>query len=220
MNRQRLSDTHAAERPRERLFSLGPSSLTVVELLAILIGSGTRRFDALVVAQEGVGIDAIMAAAGLTRGGFYGYFRSKAELFAEVMRGEHDFNKRLQARGGKTPDELTRQALDVVAGYLHPDNRGRVGQGCTMASLSVDIARAGKRARRHHTAQLRALVAELERGLEDAHSPDPRALAAVALCVGGISLARALDDEALVQALLAACEAAAAEQLSGDLPAS
>ena len=32
-----------------------------------------------------------MAAAGLTRGGFYGYFSSKAELYAEVMRGDHDF---------------------------------------------------------------------------------------------------------------------------------
>ena len=47
----RLSETNAEERPRERLYSLGPSALTVVELLAILIGTGTTREDALSVAS-------------------------------------------------------------------------------------------------------------------------------------------------------------------------
>ena len=31
-----------AERPRERLWSLGPAALTTVELVAILLGSGGR----------------------------------------------------------------------------------------------------------------------------------------------------------------------------------
>ena len=47
----RLSEVHGAERPRERLYALGPASLTLVELLAILIGTGTARGDALEVAQ-------------------------------------------------------------------------------------------------------------------------------------------------------------------------
>ena len=46
----RLSEARPAERPRERLFSLGPTSLTLAELLAILIGTGTSRSDALEVA--------------------------------------------------------------------------------------------------------------------------------------------------------------------------
>jgi DNA repair protein RadC len=46
----RLSDVGFAERPRERLFARGPASLTLVELLAILIGTGTARGDALEVA--------------------------------------------------------------------------------------------------------------------------------------------------------------------------
>ena len=47
----RLSETNLSDRPRERLFSLGPTSLTTAELLAILIGTGTWGNDALVVAQ-------------------------------------------------------------------------------------------------------------------------------------------------------------------------
>jgi DNA repair protein RadC len=57
-----LGETHHEERPRERLMSLGPGALTVVELLAIVIGVGTRGRDALAVAGD------LMAAAGSLRG--------------------------------------------------------------------------------------------------------------------------------------------------------
>jgi AcrR family transcriptional regulator len=83
----------------------------------------------------GVGIDEIMAAADLTRGGFYGYFRSKSDLFAAVMQVEHDFNRRMGERPGESVRELGESALDVVSGYLDPRNRKSVGRGCAMASL-------------------------------------------------------------------------------------
>ncbi|MCZ6917609.1 MAG: DNA repair protein RadC [Gemmatimonadetes bacterium] len=50
------------ERPRERLFTLGPSALTAVELVAILLGTGTRRSDVLEVAA-----DLLEAAGGTLR---------------------------------------------------------------------------------------------------------------------------------------------------------
>jgi TetR/AcrR family transcriptional repressor of nem operon len=34
---------------------------------------------------DNVSLDDIMAGAGLTRGGFYNYFESKSELYAEVL---------------------------------------------------------------------------------------------------------------------------------------
>ena len=162
---------------------------------------------------DGVGIDGIMAAAKLTRGGFYGYFRSKRHLFAEVMRGEHDFNKRMQARRGMDRETLTREALEIVGGYLDPANRKRVGQGCAMASLSVDVARADRAVREAYADKVRDLTHEFARGLERPADPDPRALASLALCVGGLVLARGVADESLSRAMLSACRAAVAEQL-------
>ena len=41
-----------AERPRERLWSLGPAALTTVELLAILLGTGTGGRTALDLAAD------------------------------------------------------------------------------------------------------------------------------------------------------------------------
>src|SRR2546425_1873353 len=48
----RLSEHPAHDRPRERLWSVGPAALTGQELLAILLGTGCTGRDALVVAGE------------------------------------------------------------------------------------------------------------------------------------------------------------------------
>jgi DNA repair protein RadC len=60
MKTLRVGDTSQAERPRERLLSLGPSALTAIELLAILLGAGTARSDAVAIAGN------LLASAGGT----------------------------------------------------------------------------------------------------------------------------------------------------------
>ncbi len=107
MRQRRLSETRAAERPRERLFSLGPSSLTVVELLAILVGSGTPRYDALVVAHGllSVGDGSLR---GLVRrpvgelAGVDGVGRAKAARVVAAL----ELARRLDAEGREAPFEI------------------------------------------------------------------------------------------------------------------
>ena len=48
----RLSEHLEHDRPRERFWAVGPGALTGQELLAILLGTGTRGRDALSVAGE------------------------------------------------------------------------------------------------------------------------------------------------------------------------
>src|SRR5437764_15459357 len=48
----RLAEHPAHDRPRERLWSVGPAALTGQELLAILLGTGSSGRDALAVAGE------------------------------------------------------------------------------------------------------------------------------------------------------------------------
>ena len=48
----RLSEHLEHDRPRERFWAVGPGALTGQELLAILLGTGTRGQDALAVAAE------------------------------------------------------------------------------------------------------------------------------------------------------------------------
>ncbi|MGH7568248.1 MAG: RadC family protein [Gemmatimonadales bacterium] len=48
----RLSEQPHQDRPRERLWAMGPAALTGQELVAILLGTGARGRDALAVAGE------------------------------------------------------------------------------------------------------------------------------------------------------------------------
>src|SRR2546428_11019653 len=48
----RLSEHLEQDRPRERFWAVGAGALTAQELLAILLGTGTRGQDALAVAGE------------------------------------------------------------------------------------------------------------------------------------------------------------------------
>src|SRR6266513_4145650 len=48
----RLSEHLEHDRPRERFWAVGPGALTGQELLAILLGTGTRGRDALAVAGD------------------------------------------------------------------------------------------------------------------------------------------------------------------------
>ena len=156
---------------------------------------------------DGVGIDDIMAAAGLTRGGFYNHFRSKAALFEQVVAHKHGFIDLMRRRDGRTRTTLRAQCQAIVDDYLEPAHLTEVGEGCTMAALLGDVARAGPAARRGFSAAVARLADEFARGLDAGKTQDDRALASLALCVGGLALARGLSDRKLAAALLAACRA-------------
>ncbi|HEX5386205.1 MAG TPA: DNA repair protein RadC [Gemmatimonadales bacterium] len=53
--RTTLASLPPDDRPRERLWTLGPSALTVVELLALVLGSGTGTGDVLALATRLLG---------------------------------------------------------------------------------------------------------------------------------------------------------------------
>ena len=68
---------------------------------------------------ENVSIDAIMAGSGLTRGGFYSYFRSKSDLYVEAMRCFFtDPNWKNRWRGLKFNSNSPNMAAQIVRPYL------------------------------------------------------------------------------------------------------
>jgi DNA repair protein RadC len=49
---KKLKDLSESDRPREKLQAKGPEALSDVELLAVLLGSGTKECDVLAVAER------------------------------------------------------------------------------------------------------------------------------------------------------------------------
>ncbi|XOV85802.1 MAG: TetR/AcrR family transcriptional regulator [Pseudomonadota bacterium] len=159
---------------------------------------------------NGIGIEGIMQELGLTRGGFYNHFNSKQDLFAEVLRWDKDFVVRMRARD---ENALAEQGIKVAMDYLEPKHRMKVGPNCVLTTLTPDVVRAGDEASVAFTETVQALVREFERGLDNPKKDDERALVAVALCVGGLLLARGTDGTRLANKISKACQRAVTREL-------
>ncbi len=148
-----------------------------------------------------VTIDQVMAAAGLTRGGFYAHFRNKAELHAEAVssflmgRGAQ-----WRAEAGVDPEKLVPvMAMQMVESYLSDRHLGDLEGQCPMIALPSDIARADPATRAAYQTLLEAMVGLFEQTMEaDRADAREQALVAAVLCVGGMVLARTLPDSPLV----------------------
>ena len=147
---------------------------------------------------DGIGVADLMKEAGLTHGGFYGNFASKEHLMAEACQrafagSAERWQGIIDARG---PD-----ALDTITqGYLSRRHVEHPGQGCAVAALGADVSRLSPPVRAAMTAGVKdqiATLASLGEGDREA------AMARYAAMVGALVLARAVDDPALSEEILA-----------------
>lgn len=162
------------------------------------------------------GVDTVMGAAGLTAGAFYLHFRSKDALIAAAVAkaGERGHERWLGPLAGLTGPAWARAFL---ARYLSEEHRDDLETGCSVPSLAVDVARAGAPARRHFEARLRGFFELLtEHTAAGDAAGRERALAAIALSVGGVLLSRVVLDRKLSREILTACRTSAERLLELD----
>ncbi|MEX3011720.1 TetR/AcrR family transcriptional regulator [Hoeflea sp. TYP-13] len=140
-----------------------------------------------------VSIDEIMAAAGLTRGGFYNHFKAKEDLYAETLLA---YASRRREDNGNAPQCGGEAARDMVRRYISSTHLGDIDAHCPLMALPSDVAHAGPVARAAYTQVLEAMVQFFEMNLEPESglSARERALSLSATCVGAMVLARTVDD--------------------------
>jgi TetR/AcrR family transcriptional regulator, transcriptional repressor for nem operon len=163
---------------------------------------------------EGAGVDAVMAEAGLTAGGFYAHFKSKEALFAEALIDAIK-NARL-IRGLEDEGIVGPQRIrNLVGKYLSPAHRRFVTRGCPMPPLLGELARQNEAVRRDFQSVLLDVVGSLAPHFADESQPrEDQGLALLAMLIGGLSLSRAVADEALGNRILAACRTFIEESLT------
>jgi TetR/AcrR family transcriptional repressor of nem operon len=152
-----------------------------------------KGFDNVTVAE-------VMSAAGLTHGGFYGHFDSKEALINAAMAHEQT------ARRGRPQLENAARYADA---YLSRQHRDNIGVSCPFSSLGTEAARGSPAVRRTLT---ESLARWIETFSEASQGPTPEerrrnAIAAVSAMVGGMVLARIVDDDRLSDEILAAARA-------------
>ncbi|WP_322010695.1 TetR/AcrR family transcriptional regulator [Paraburkholderia sp. J12] len=146
---------------------------------------------------DGIGLNDLMGAAGLTQGGFYKQFRSKDDLAVEacnrVLTDSAEGLSDMVDNGGDDP------LATVITRYLSRPHRDQIGTGCIFPSLGADAARRNPDLIRSFEAGIRSYIAVLDRAGQASPTRRPQTESVVMLStmVGALLLSRLVEDEVL-----------------------
>ncbi|MCQ8230097.1 TetR/AcrR family transcriptional regulator [Pantoea trifolii] len=144
---------------------------------------------------DGVGVAELMSVAGLTHGGFYKHFGSKADLMSEAM--SCGFTRSAEITAGVDRDKF-------IEYYLSRQHRDDMGKGCVMSALGTDTARQSESIKATFAAGIERQLAVL--GTENGTRAD--LIDTIAHLVGALVLSRACpDNSALADEILDVCRA-------------
>ncbi len=158
-----------------------------------VVGRGFR-----IAGYNWVGVDGLSKAAGLTSGGFYGHFRSKAEAFrAAVVDGLQQLVAGVESCRREYGPKWVTAFADF---YLSQKVTCEPGEACALPSLSPEVARADEESRLVYQEELLKLVEAIKAGLPRSVGEKQRRQTAWALLAqlsGGVMMARAVADKTL-----------------------
>lgn len=166
---------------------------------------------------HGLGVDGLMAAAGMTSGAFYSNFASKEQLLEEFL--ERDLSRIRDYLRKKGEEDGGDWLVEFATDYINSLHTLNDWETCTMPVLTADLSRAGDKARQIYGDRLSEIVEALAVGTvgEDMAERRQNAWRFLGSLVGAVAIARALPPgQAAEEILVAAVEGA--RRLSGVNP--
>src|SRR5258708_217412 len=156
--------------------------------------------------QHGIvatGLADLMSAAGLTHGGFYRHFASKDQLVAVATAAAlATSTEHMAAVASCQPGQKGLEA--VVCGYLSTAHRDNQQDGCALAAIGSELARADTETRNAATAAFLKMVDILAGQIDEAKPEEAkkRAMVAVSTMIGALTMSRIMNDKRLSTSLL------------------
>ena len=161
-----------------------------------ILDAAAARFR--VEGYDGLGVDGLAKAAGVTNGAFYGHFASKADAYREVLvSGLRDLRagiERYRAQHGAD------WVQPFAAFYFGRSKLDLAENACALPAFGPEAARAPEATRVAFETELASVHAAVRDGLA-ADNRDARAWEMLALMLGGVTIARAVPDAALSRLL-------------------
>lgn len=147
----------------------------------------------------GTGLSGLMAAAGLTHGGFYRHFESKDQVVAEACNAAVDtlvseLEEVAQAGGFEAAVRL----------YLSTRHRDSLDTSCPYAALGSELARSNEQVRDVATLGLERVIELLAAPSDTQDAESARARSVVAMCtmMGALTLSRMVSRPTLSTEIL------------------
>ncbi len=154
---------------------------------------------------HGTGVADIMKEAGLTHGAFYAHFESREAMLAEAAdRAGAEANAFSTSVIAASPPDQALQAM--MQAYLSTEHRVGIETGCSISALCSEMPRQSPEVRRAATRRIKEMIDLVARQLPDWGQPSAHqsAMVTVATMIGTLTLARAVNDEALSEAMCSA----------------
>jgi TetR/AcrR family transcriptional regulator, transcriptional repressor for nem operon len=151
---------------------------------------------------EGVGLNDLMGAAGLTQGGFYKQFKSKDDLAAQacdrVLAGSTERLTHLVESSGENA------LATIISGYLSAEHRDQIADGCIFPALGPDAARHSPALIRSFETGIRSYLEVIDLAMQASSAQEAERDPAVVLStmVGALVLSRLAEDETLSNRIL------------------
>jgi TetR/AcrR family transcriptional regulator, transcriptional repressor for nem operon len=144
---------------------------------------------------DGIGVDGLAAAAGVTSGAFYSNFANKQAMLEAVIEagvGEPF----LSDTDSATRSEGRARLIALLDEYINEAHVVGPADGCVMPALSADVSRADAPVKDAYQRKMSALVARIAELLGgDESDRQRRAWSIVALMVGSIVISRGMPDQ-------------------------
>jgi AcrR family transcriptional regulator len=137
-----------------------------------------------------------MEMAGLTRGAFYAYFESKSDRYTETLGCFFtDPNWKSHWEGVDVDLASSHAGRQIVRAYLSRRHYDDVENSCPMVAVPSDVARSEPAVKAAFETVFKAMVALLGHNVRNtAQPPEDTAMAIAGLCIGGMVVARSLND--------------------------
>jgi TetR/AcrR family transcriptional regulator, transcriptional repressor for nem operon len=150
------------------------------------------------------GIAEVMAAAGLTQGGFYRHFDSKNQLVAEACSVGTHTTLTADIDAAACPSDGRGVLQEVIGRYLSTEHRDNPSDGCMLTCLGSELARADEDVRAGAAVGFKKMVdtiAEQFRDIEP-ESAKARAVFVVVAMIGAVTMSRTVPDAELSELIL------------------
>jgi TetR/AcrR family transcriptional repressor of nem operon len=156
---------------------------------------------------NGISVADLMAAVGLTHGGFYGHFESKDHLAAVACAKAFEQTSRFWEDRIERKKDRQQALKDIIKAYLSPRSRAEPGESCPAVALATDVAREpqDKPVRATYLDGVKGMADVLESlaGAGSTKARHEQALVQLAAMVGALTIARATEGDPISDDILA-----------------
>ncbi len=145
----------------------------------------------------------VMSGAGLTTGGFYAHFPSKSAMDAEIVGTLQSPLRGLEGLEGAAGHDWLQRAVKRYLSVAHRDNV----DGCGYPAVLSEVGSAPSEVRRAFAEALERRVAAFAPHVAATAgvTARERAVATMALTIGGLLLARAAQGNPISEEMISAC---------------